>query len=58
MTKLNLELINHFVLNKHHLTDHSKIDDITKIAKNLVGLHATMPTTTYLSLFARTRKSR
>ncbi len=56
MTKLNLELVNHFVLNKLHLTDRSKIDDITQIAKDLVGLHATLPTTPYLSLFARTRK--
>ncbi len=56
MTKLNLELVNHFVLNKQHLTDRSKIDDITQIAKDLVGLHATLPTTPYLSLFARTRK--
>ncbi|MFX1465924.1 MAG: winged helix DNA-binding domain-containing protein [Promethearchaeota archaeon] len=56
MTKLNLEIVNHFVLSKQHLTDRSKIDDISQIAKDLVGLHATLPTTPYLSLFARTRK--
>jgi hypothetical protein len=56
MTKFNLELVNHFILNKQHLTDNSKIDDITQIANDLVGLHATLPATPYLSLFVRTRK--
>ena len=56
MTQFNLELVNHFVLNKQHLTDNSKIDDITQIANDLVGLHATLPATPYLSLFVRTRK--
>ncbi len=55
MNKINSELVNHFILSKQHLTDRSKIDDITQIAKDLVGLHATLPTTPYLSLFARTR---
>jgi len=35
------------------LTDDSKIDDIVQITRDIVGLHATYPTTPYLSLFSR-----
>lgn len=56
MEPFELNLINHFTLNKHHLTNDSKIDDIIQIASEISGLHATMATTPYLSLFARTEK--
>ena len=55
MAKTSLEEINEFVLRKQHLTDDSKADNIVRIVRDINGLHATDPTTPYLSLFARTR---
>jgi len=52
---LNLHQMNHFVLSKQHLTDETKSNDIIQIVKDIAGLHATSPTTPYLSLFSRTR---
>jgi len=51
---INLSVINRFVLCKQHLTDDSRIDNIVQIVGDISGLHATSPTTPYLSLFART----
>ncbi|MFC1935798.1 winged helix DNA-binding domain-containing protein [Chloroflexota bacterium] len=50
---INLEQMNYLVLSKHHLTEMSRIDDIVRIAQDTLGLHATIPTTPYLSLYAR-----
>jgi len=55
MNYLGLKLVNQFVLQKHHLTEDSKIDDIIQIADDLCGLHATGTMEPYLTLFARTR---
>jgi len=51
-----LNQVNRFVLEKQHLTEDSKINDIYQIAQDICGLHATHPMTPYLSLFIRTRK--
>jgi len=56
--KFGLDRVNRFVLEKHHLTEDSKINDIYQIAQDICGLHATHPMTPYLSLFIRTRKFR
>jgi len=55
MGKINLKVVNHLVLRKQHLTGGSKIDNIVQIVRDVNSLHATAPTTPYLSLFARTR---
>ena len=54
MQNLDIELVNRFVLEKHHLTQRSKLDNIIQITRDLLGLHATMATTPYLTLFSRT----
>jgi len=54
MVQTSLEQVNQFVLRKQYLTDDSKSNEITRVAKDLIGLHATIPTTPYLSLLART----
>lgn len=54
MNRIDLGRVNHFVLRRHYLTDDSRIDDIVRIASDIVGLHATSATTPYLSLYART----
>jgi hypothetical protein len=51
--KFDLNQVNRFVLEKHHLTENSKINDIYQIAQDICGLHATHPMTPYLSLFVR-----
>jgi hypothetical protein len=53
MNEVNLALVNQFLLQKQHLANNSKIDDILQISNDVSGLHATGPTTPYLSLFAR-----
>ena len=53
MNYFDLDRMNHFVLNKQHLTPDSKGDDIVQIIKDVGGLHATNSTTPYLSLYAR-----
>jgi len=55
MTQTSLDKVNQFVLRKQHLTDDSKSNKIAQVVKDLIGLHATGPTTPYLSLLARTR---
>ncbi len=54
MNVINKDKVNLFVLNKHHLTDETKTDNIIKIVGDIGGLHATGSTTPYLSLFTRT----
>jgi len=55
MKNVNLSVIVRLVLHKQHLTDDSKIDNVTKTVNDICGLHATGSTVPYLSLFARTR---
>ncbi len=53
MTKLTLNDINKLILYKQHLTEDSRTQDLVEIVKDLAGLHATIPMTSYLSLLAR-----
>ncbi len=55
MNAIMLNQTNHFVLRKQHLTDESRSDDVVQTVRDIGGLHATSPTTSYLSLFSRTR---
>ena len=50
--------VNYFILTKQHLTPESRIDDVSKIARDIGGLHATSQTTTYLSTFFRSNNFR
>jgi hypothetical protein len=52
---IDLNSVNRFLLHKQHLTDESETEDIVQIARDIYGLHATGPTTPYVSLFARAR---
>jgi hypothetical protein len=54
MSKTDFDRVNRFVLRKQHLTSESRIDDAVQIAGDISGLHATSPTTPYLSLYTRT----
>ena len=53
MMKITLSDINNLVLYKQHLTEDTRTQDLLEIVKDLAGLHATIPMTPYLSLFAR-----
>jgi len=53
MATLDLDRTNAFVLHKHHLTEDSRADDLLQIVRDIGGLHATLSTTPYLSLFLR-----
>ncbi|UCC18384.1 MAG: AlkZ family DNA glycosylase [Promethearchaeota archaeon] len=55
METFELNDVNRFVLEKHHLTADALIDDIIQISDDLCGLHSTRLSTSYLSLFARTK---
>ncbi|MFX0043037.1 MAG: winged helix DNA-binding domain-containing protein [Candidatus Hodarchaeota archaeon] len=55
MDTFNLNQVNKLVLQKHHLTEDDKIDDIIQITEDLCGLHSTDLKTSHLSLFVRTR---
>ncbi|MFX1308604.1 MAG: winged helix DNA-binding domain-containing protein [Promethearchaeota archaeon] len=55
METLKLSHVNKFVMKKHHLTDETLIDDIIQITDDLCGLHSTRLSTSYLSLFVRTK---
>ncbi|MFX1364091.1 MAG: winged helix DNA-binding domain-containing protein [Promethearchaeota archaeon] len=55
MRVLDLGQVNKLILNKQHLTENAKIDDILQITDDLCGLHSTELTTSYFSLFARTK---
>ena len=50
---LTLNNINQFVLKKQYLSKSPKYVRFVDIINNLYGLHATVPTTPYLSLFSR-----
>lgn len=53
MEDISIDVINKFVLNKQHLTNNSKIDNLIRVTENLCGLHATGTMEPYLALFAR-----
>jgi hypothetical protein len=53
MSQVSKNKINGYLLYKQHLLRDSGTDDIIQITRDLCGLHATCPTTPYLSLFAR-----
>ena len=55
MDSIELARINHFTLDKHHLTPNARTEDLVQIAGDVGGLHATGVATPYLSLLARTR---
>ncbi len=48
-----LQRVNRFLLEKQHLVPHAKSESVERIVQDVVGLHATVATTPYLSLFAR-----
>ncbi len=50
---VNLRGMNNFVLRKQRLLGAQSNKDVAQIVKDIGGLHATSPTTPYLSLFAR-----
>ncbi len=52
---MNIDQINRFILQKQHLAEDSKMDDIVQVVKDIGGLHAQVPVTPYLSLFVRTK---
>ena len=55
MNKFTLDEVNQFILDKQHLTEGSKGDDVMQVVKDVCALHAQVPTTPYLSLFQRMR---
>jgi hypothetical protein len=54
-TVLSRHTVNAWLLHKQHLSDESKTENILQVARDIYGLHATSPTTPYVSLFARAR---
>jgi len=56
MKTLPLDKVNLVTLNKHHLTENSKVDDILQITNDLCGLHATGTLEPYIQLFIRTKQ--
>ena len=55
MSVIMLSHTNHFVLRKQHLTVESRSNDVVQTVRDIGGLHATSPTTPYLSLLSRVR---
>jgi hypothetical protein len=53
MKHFSLKDINRFLLYKQHLTDKPRTENLIEVVKDIAGLHATIPITPYLSLFAR-----
>lgn len=56
MKSIDLDLTNTFVMQKHHLTEDPRTDDLLQIVRDIGGLHATLSTTPYLSLFLRSQR--
>lgn len=55
MSNFSSRHLNYYVLCKQHLTEETSSSDVTTIVKDICGLHATSPTTPYISLHARKR---
>ncbi len=53
--EISAEAANRFILEKLHLTENTKTDNIVQIMEDLLGLHATNNATPYISLFCRGR---
>jgi len=53
MTVFKLDDINRFVLAKQHLSHDSRIGKISAIVRDITALHATRPSSSYISLHAR-----
>jgi hypothetical protein len=53
---LDIDRATYLVLTKQHLTTDSKSADIVQVVRDVGGLHATLGTTPYLSLFARSTR--
>ena len=54
MIQVALNDINRFLLYKQHLTGETRTRNLVELVRDIAGLHATIPMTPYLSLFART----
>jgi hypothetical protein len=53
MKTFPLGRVNAFVLQKHHLTEDPTASDLLEVVNDIGGLHATLATTPYISLFLR-----
>ncbi len=53
MEIFSLDRTNAFVLQKHHLTEDPGTDNLLQVVRDIGGLHATLSTTPYISLFLR-----
>ena len=53
MITYSLEKVNHFILQKQHLTEETKNNKIKKITEDIFGLHTTLAATPFLSLHSR-----
>lgn len=53
MKIFDIDKINHLILEKHHLIETSKSDNILEIVEDLCGLHATGTLEPYIELFVR-----
>jgi len=58
LNKYSFESVNQFLLDKQHLNEDFKTDDIIQIVKDICALHATGTATPYISLFARAKNFR
>jgi hypothetical protein len=56
MSAFTLDLVNRFLLDKQHLSQNTRSNDITQVIKDIGGLHATSATTPYISLFNRCKE--
>ena len=54
MIQVTLNDINKFLLYKQYLTGETRTWNLIELVRDIAGLHATIPMTPYLSLFART----
>ncbi|MBY8985258.1 MAG: AlkZ family DNA glycosylase [Candidatus Lokiarchaeota archaeon] len=53
MSDFEIDQVNSYLLEKHHLKKQSKINNILQIVNDICGLHATGTLEPYLTLFAR-----
>ena len=52
---MKVPLVNHYLAHKQHLLPSSRLTDVVQVTRDVVALHATDPTTPYLSLWARSQ---
>ena len=50
---LKVSLVNSYLAHKQHLLPASRLADVVQVTRDIVALHATSPTSPYLSLWAR-----